>query len=42
MECELMHWYEVRNDKGLLSATVVLGRIKCFQAVRLQPILFTC
>jgi len=33
MECELIHWYDLRNDEGALSATVILGRIKCFQAV---------
>lgn len=33
MECELVHKYEVRQDSGMLSNTVVFGRVKRFHAV---------
>jgi flavin reductase (DIM6/NTAB) family NADH-FMN oxidoreductase RutF len=33
MECSLVHWYEVKTDEGKLANTVVLGRVKRFQAV---------
>ncbi|RSH80777.1 hypothetical protein EHS25_007113 [Saitozyma podzolica] len=32
MECSLVHWYEVKTDEGKLANTVVLGRVKRFQA----------
>ena len=34
MECELMHWYEIKNDAGESTNTVVLGRIRRFHVVR--------
>lgn len=34
MECELVHWYEVKQDNGALSNTVVFGRVKRFHTVR--------
>src|SRR5690348_14164883 len=33
MECSLVHWYEEKTDEGKLANTVVLGRVKRFQAV---------
>jgi flavin reductase (DIM6/NTAB) family NADH-FMN oxidoreductase RutF len=33
MECELVHKYEVRQDSGALSNTVVFGRVKRFHCV---------
>jgi flavin reductase (DIM6/NTAB) family NADH-FMN oxidoreductase RutF len=36
MECELMHWYEIKNDAGESTNTVILGRIRRFHIVRVQ------
>lgn len=33
MECELVHWYEVKQDDGTLSNTVVFGRVRRFHTV---------
>lgn len=33
MECDLMHWYEIKNDAGDSTNTVMLGRIRRFHIV---------
>lgn len=36
MECTVEHWYDLKNDAGQTNYTVILGRVRRFQAVRGQ------
>jgi flavin reductase (DIM6/NTAB) family NADH-FMN oxidoreductase RutF len=33
MECEVMHWYDVKTDKGDPANTVIIGRVKMIHVV---------
>jgi flavin reductase (DIM6/NTAB) family NADH-FMN oxidoreductase RutF len=33
MECALDHWHDLRNEAGVVTGHVILGRIKMFQTV---------
>jgi flavin reductase (DIM6/NTAB) family NADH-FMN oxidoreductase RutF len=33
MECSLMHWYDMEDDQGEVTGTVIIGRIKRFHVV---------
>jgi hypothetical protein len=33
MECEVMHWYDVKTDKGDPANTVIIGRVKMMHVV---------
>jgi flavin reductase (DIM6/NTAB) family NADH-FMN oxidoreductase RutF len=35
MECEVMHWYDIKTDKGDPANTVIIGRVKMMHVVRL-------
>lgn len=35
MECEVMHWYDVKTDKGDPANTVIIGRVKMMHVVRI-------
>jgi flavin reductase (DIM6/NTAB) family NADH-FMN oxidoreductase RutF len=36
MECEVMHWYDMKSDDGNVSGTVIIGRVKRFHVVSLD------
>jgi flavin reductase (DIM6/NTAB) family NADH-FMN oxidoreductase RutF len=33
MECEVMHWYDVKTDKGDPANTVIIGRVRMMHVV---------
>jgi flavin reductase (DIM6/NTAB) family NADH-FMN oxidoreductase RutF len=38
MECEVMHWYDIKTDNGDPANTVIIGRVKMMHVV--SPPLF--
>jgi flavin reductase (DIM6/NTAB) family NADH-FMN oxidoreductase RutF len=38
MECEVMHWYDIKTDNGDPANTVIIGRIKMMHVVRQVPL----
>lgn len=41
MECEVMHWYDIKTDNGDPANTVIIGRVKLMHVVSLPPVVET-
>lgn len=37
MECEVMHWYDIKTDNGDPANTVIIGRVKLMHVVSAPP-----
>jgi flavin reductase (DIM6/NTAB) family NADH-FMN oxidoreductase RutF len=37
MECEVMHWYDIKTDNGDPANSVIIGRVKLMHVVSLLP-----
>jgi flavin reductase (DIM6/NTAB) family NADH-FMN oxidoreductase RutF len=33
MECNVMHWYDMEDDNGKVTGTLIVGRVKRFHVV---------